>query len=176
MRVLLRSTIIAALSTPLLLVAPTAAFAAEHEDVTFAFEVTGSSVTNTITNASSTAIGCGTSLAPAPGGVLPPVGEVIQNGQSLYTNGQVEPGTSVQSIDNVPAGSYVVLASCTFTDGDTTTAWISDYPGLEDYVAQLPWVSHTVQQDSTLITVGETSPNPVPVPDLGAIISSGSAN
>ena len=172
MRTTLRTFTIASACTTLALVAPMSALAAEPEDITFSFAVTGSSVVNTITNSSGTVIGCGTSLAPAPDGVLPPVGEVIGNGQSLYTNGDTQPGTTVQTITDVPAGSYVALASCTSVDGDTTTAWISDYPGLDEFRTGLPWTSHRVEQSSTVVTV---EPN-ISTPDLGSILDSGSAS
>ena len=105
MRTTLRTLTIASACTTLALVAPASALAAEPEDITFSFAVDGTSVTNTITNSSGTVIGCGTSLAPAPNGVLPPVLEVIGNGQSLYTNGDTQPGSTVQTITDVPAGS-----------------------------------------------------------------------
>ena len=171
MRTTLRALTIASACTTLALVAPTSAFAAEAEDITFSFAVDGTSVTNTITNSSGTVIGCGTSLAPAPNGVLPPVLEVIGNGQSLYANGDTQPGQTVQTITDVPAGSYVALASCTSVDGDTTTAWISDYPGLDEFLSGLPWTSHKVEQSSTVVTVEPSAP----APDLGSLLDSGSA-
>ncbi|OZC85671.1 hypothetical protein CH274_02055 [Rhodococcus sp. 06-418-5] len=160
MRTTLRTLTIATACATLALAAPTSALAAEPGDITFSFAVDGTSVTNTITNTSGTVIGCGTSLAPAPNGILPPVGEVIGNGQSLYTNGDTQPGTTVQTIADVPAGSYVVLASCTSTEGETTTAWISDYPGLDEFLTPLPWTSYKVQQESTVVTVETASSFP----------------
>jgi hypothetical protein len=171
MRTTLRTLTIASACTTLALVAPASALAAEPGDITFSFAVDGPSVTNTITNSSGTVIGCGTSLAPAPNGVLPPVLEVIGNGQSLYTNGDTQPGSTVQTITDVPAGSYVALASCTSVDGDTTTAWISDYPGLDEFLNGLPWTSYKVEQSSTVVTVEPSTP----APDLGSLLDSGSA-
>ncbi|KZF08456.1 hypothetical protein A2J04_01140 [Rhodococcus sp. EPR-279] len=172
MRTTLRTLAIASACTTLALVAPASALAAEPEDIRFSFAVDGNSVTNTITNSSGTVIGCGTSLAPAPNGVLPPVLEVIGNGQSLYTNGDTQPGSTVQTIADVPAGSYVALASCTSVDGDTTTAWISDYPGLDEFLNGLPWTSHKVEQSSTVVTVEPSTPTTA----LGSLLNSGSAN
>lgn len=154
MRIFAQTTGVAAAATFLLLVSPASALAAEPGDVTFSFTAVGSGVQNTITNSSGSVIGCGTSLAPAPDGVLPPVGEVIGNGQSLYTNGEVPVGATTQTVTDVPAGTYVALATCTLVEGDTTTAWISDYEGLDEFLAQIPWTSYTVQQASTIVTVG----------------------
>ncbi|WP_415975714.1 hypothetical protein [Rhodococcus sp. 077-4] len=154
MRIFARTTGVAAAAALVLLVSPASALAAEPGDVTYSFTAVGSSIENTITNDSGNVITCTTSLAPAPDGVLPPVGEVIGNGQSLYESGEVPAGvTSTQVVTDVPAGTYVVLASCGLTEGDTTTVWISDYEGLEGFLAQTPWTSHTVQQASTIVTV-----------------------
>lgn len=153
MRIFARTTGVAAAAALLLLVSPASALAAEPGDVTYSFTAVGSSVENTITNNSSSVITCGTSLAPAPDGVLPPVGEVIGNGQSLYTGGEVSAGATTQVVADVPAGTYVVLASCGLTEGNSTTAWISDYPGLDEFLAQIPWTSYTVEQASAIVTV-----------------------
>ena len=153
MRILARTTGVAAAAALLLVVSPVSALAAESGDVTYSFIAVGSSVENTITNSSGSVITCGTSLAPAPDGVLPPVGEVIGNGQSLYTGGEVPAGATTQVVTDVPAGTYVALASCGLTEGDSTAAWISDYPGLDEFLAQIPWTSYTVEQASTIVTV-----------------------
>ena len=153
MRIFARTTGVAAAATFLLLVSPASALAAGPGDVTFSFTAYGSSVENTITNSSGSAITCTTSLAPAPDGVLPPVAEVLGSGQSLYTSGEVPVGATTQTVADVPVGTYVVLASCALTEGDATTAWISDYEGLDEFLAQFPWTSHTVQQASTVVTV-----------------------
>lgn len=153
MRIFARTTGVSAAAALLLLVLPASALAAEPGDVTYSFTAVGSSVENTITNNSGSVITCGTSLAPAPDGVLPPVGDVIGNGQSLYTGGEVPAGTTTQVVTDVPAGTYVALASCTLTEGDSTTAWISDYPGLDEFLAQIPWTSYTVEQASAIVTV-----------------------
>lgn len=153
MRTIMRAMAITAASASLSLIAATSAVAADPGDITFSFAVDGPSVVNTITNASDAAKHCGTSLAPAPGGVLPPVSEVLQNGQTLYATGEAQAGIAIQTVSDVPAGTYVVLASCSSTDGDTTTAWISDYPGLDEYLAELPWTSHTVVQASTIVVI-----------------------
>nr|WP_296770895.1 hypothetical protein [Rhodococcus sp. (in: high G+C Gram-positive bacteria)] len=178
MRKTVRTIAIAGGSAFLLLAAPLSAHAAEPDDVAFSFAVTASGVTNTISNASGVDLLCTTSLASTVDGVLPPVDEVIQNGPTLYASGQSAPGNSTQEVTDVPAGSYVVLASCALTEGDATTVWISDYPGLDEYLTPLPWTSHIVQQASPVVTIAgdPTPPNPVELPDLGSIIGSGSAN
>lgn len=153
MRILARTTGVAAAAALLLVGSSGTVLAAESNDVTFSFAAVGSSVENTITNSSGSVITCGTSLAPAPDGVLPPVGEVIGNGQSLYTGGEVPAGAVTQVVTDVPAGTYVALASCGLTEGDSTAAWISDYPGLNEFLAQIPWTSYTVEQASTIVTV-----------------------
>lgn len=173
MRTITRGLLVAAASAPLMLLTPAFASAAESTDVTFAFAVDGQSVTNTVTNNSGGTLFCGTSLAPAPGGVLPPVAEVIQNGQSLYTNGDVQSGSTTQTVVDVPAGSYVALASCTSDEGGVTTAWVSDYPGIDETLAQLPWTSYVVQEASPVLTV--TEPAPGLFPDLAELLGSGSA-
>ncbi|OZD04283.1 hypothetical protein CH275_13565 [Rhodococcus sp. 06-235-1A] len=144
----------ALLCAPVVLVFPATASAAQSTDVTNALEVDGPTVTNTITNNSGSELTCGTSLAPAPGGVLPPVWEVVGNGQMLYSTddaGQV--GISAQHVTDIPAGTYVALASCGTEGVDPTTAWVSDYPGLPDVLATLPWTSYTVQQASPIVTI-----------------------
>jgi hypothetical protein len=172
MRPLARVLIGAASCAPLMLLVPGTASAAEPTDVTYAFAVNGSSVTNTITNNSGAQLQCSTSLAPAPGGVLPPVAEVIGNGQSLYsTEPAGQPGVSTQTVADVPAGSYVVLATCGTQDSDPAFAWISDYPGIQDHLGTFPWTVFTVQQASTVVTVGP----PSLLPDLGSLLPSGSA-
>lgn len=153
MRILARTTGVAAAAALLLVGSSGTVLAAESNDVTFSFAAVGSSVENTTTNSSGSVITCGTSLAPAPDGVLPPVGEVIGNGQSLYTGGEVPAGAVTQVVTDVPAGTYVALASCGLTEGDSTAAWISDYPGLDEFLAQIPWTSYTVEQASTIVTV-----------------------
>ncbi|MDV6281974.1 hypothetical protein [Rhodococcus jostii] len=174
-----RTTLLAAATIPLAVAAAAPASAAETTDVIFAFTVDGSTVTNTITNNSGTNIGCGTSLAPAPDRVLPPVRDVLSAGQSLYETGEVQPGTTTQSVMDVPDGSYVALASCSRTDTDPAM-WISDYPGIEDYLAQWPGTEFTVQQASTVVTVAVAGEDPAPpaagdapdVDDLGTIFGS----
>lgn len=163
MRLITRAALVAAASIPLAVVAPALASAATADDVTFAYEVNGSAVTNTITNDSGTALMCGTSLAPAPGAVLPPVEDVLRAGQTLYTNGEVQPGTATQTVTNIPDGSYVVLASCSPV-ADPMTMWVSDYPGIADYLSGIPAITaFTVDQESTVVTV----PHVVPAgPDL----------
>lgn len=163
MRLITRAALVAAASIPLAVVAPALASAAAG-DVTFAYEVNGSAVTNTITNDSGTALMCGTSLAPAPGAVLPPVEDVLRAGQTLYTNGEVQPGTATQTVTDIPDGSYVVLASCSPV-ADPMIMWVSDYPGIADYLAGIPAITaFTVDQESAVVTV----PHVVPAgPDLG---------
>ncbi|SEM47252.1 hypothetical protein [Rhodococcus maanshanensis] len=166
-----RAALVAAASIPLAAVAPPAS-AATASDVTYNYSVNGSTVTNTITNNSGTPIGCATSLAPAPGGILPPVEDVLRAGQSLYANGEVQPGTSTQTVTDVPDGSYVVLASCGLTD--PMIWWVSDYPGIADYLTQIPGLTaFTVQQESTVVTIPATTPpTGGNLPDPGAIFGS----
>ncbi|MBY6414786.1 hypothetical protein HQ346_24610 [Rhodococcus sp. BP-252] len=172
MRPLARVLTGAAACAPLMLALPSTAAAAEPGDVTYSYAVNGSSVTNTITNNSGVQLQCGTSLAPAPGGVLPPVAEVLANGQTLYsTDPAGQPGVSTQTVSDVPAGDYVVLATCGTQDSDPAYAWISDYPGIQDQLGTFPWTVFTVQQASTVVTVGP----PSLIPDLGSLLPSGSA-
>ncbi|RIK12949.1 MAG: hypothetical protein DCC47_05605, partial [Acidobacteria bacterium] len=103
-----------------------------------------------------TPLDCMTGLAPAPGGVLPPVAEVIAQGQTLSTSGRVQPGVTTQTVTEIPDGTYVVLASCS-TDG-LATMWVSDYPGIADQLAPLPVTAYPVQQASPVVTVPATPP------------------
>ncbi|MFI6432886.1 hypothetical protein [Rhodococcus oryzae] len=168
MRLISRAALVAAASIPLAAVAPALASAATASDVTYAYTVNGSTVTNTIVNNSGTPLTCATSLAPAPGGVLPPVEDVLQNGQSLGASGEIQPGTVTQTVTDIPDGSYVVLASCGRYDTDPAM-WVSAYPGVEEYLKQFPVTAFTVQQESTVVTVPHTNPAG---PDLGAIFGS----
>lgn len=111
-----------------------------------------------------------------PDGVLPPVRDVLSAGQSLYETGEIQPGTPTQSVSDVPDGSYVALASCSRTDTDPAM-WVSDYPGIEDYLAQWPGTKFTVQQVSTVVTVPSVDPTPpaadnANLDDLGTIFGS----
>jgi hypothetical protein len=167
MRMTARTTFLAAAAIPLTIATAAPASAAEATDVTYAFSVTGSTVTNTITNNTGDTIGCTTSLAPAPGGVLPPVDDVLRSGQSLYRQGDIPPGITTQSVTDVPDGSYVALASCG-REGNDPAMWVSDYPGIEQYLIQFPMTAYTVQQASTVVTVPSiaTPPAGVLIPDL----------
>nr|WP_212669292.1 hypothetical protein [Rhodococcus sp. 06-621-2] len=160
-------------ATSALVVFPAAASAAEPTGVTYSFEVDGSTVTNTIINNTGSALACRTSLSPAPGGVLPPVWDVIGTGQTLYSADDTgETGVSTQSVTDVPAGTYMALATCGTQNEDPATVWISDYPGLTEVLATVPWTSYTVQQASPVVTIGE----PVPTrADLGSLLGWGSA-
>nr|WP_027503766.1 hypothetical protein [Rhodococcus sp. UNC23MFCrub1.1] len=160
MRMLTRTLLGTAAAIPLALATPGLAAAAEPTDVTYSFAVDGTSVTNTITSAADGTLSCATSLAPAPDGVLPPLEDILGPGQTLYDGGDIEPGTSTQTVSDVPPGSYVVLATCALRDGDATEAmWVSDYPGFAEYMATvLPWTVYTVQQASTVFTVPEAAP------------------
>ena len=168
-------TVLTAATIPLPIAAAPVS-AAEATDVTYSFGVDGSTVTNTITNNTGVTIGCGTSLAPAPDGVLPPVRDVLSAGQSLYETGDIPPGTTTQSVLDVPDGSYVALASCSRHDTDPAM-WVSAYPGLEEYLAQWPGTKFTVEQASTVVTVPSIAPAPpaAAIPDasdLGKIFGS----
>ncbi|MFC4604400.1 hypothetical protein [Rhodococcus kronopolitis] len=169
MRLITRAALIAAASIPLSIATPALASAAGADQVTFAYEVSGSAVTNTITNNSGTALMCGTSLAQGPGAVLPPVEDVLRAGQTLYANGEVQPGTATQTVTDIPDGSYVVLASCSPV-ADPMTMWVSDYPGIADYLAGIPAITaFTVDQESTVVTVPHVEPAR---PDLGELFGS----
>lgn len=158
MRLIIRAALIAAASIPLAVATPALASAATADQVTFAYEVSGSAVTNTITNNSGTALMCATSLAPAPGAVLPPVEDVLRAGQTLYANGEVQPGTATQTVTDIPDGSYVVLASCSPV-ADPMTMWVSDYPGIADYLAGIPAITaFTVQQESAVVAIPQADP------------------
>jgi hypothetical protein len=165
MRLIAYTTLFGTAAIPLAVAAPAQASVAEAEatDVIFAFTVSGSTVTNTITNNSSTTLTCGTALAPAPGGGLPPVRDVPSAGHTLHETGEVQPGTT-QSVLDIPDGSYVALASCSRADTDPAI-WISDYPGIGDYLEQWPGAEFTVQQTSTVVTVPSGDPHhPPPLP------------
>lgn len=164
----------ACLCAPALLAFPAAASAAGPSDVTYAFAVDGSTVTNTITNNSGNTLTCATSLAPAPGGVLPPVWEVIGPGQTLYsTDPAGQPGVSTQSVTDIPAGTYVALATCGTENVDPATLWVSDYPGLSEVLATVPWIAYTVQQASPIVTIDESAPV---LPDLGSLPGTGTGS
>jgi len=111
--------------------------------LTYAFDVDGSTGINTITNNSCSELTCGTSLAPAPGGVLPPVWDVIGNGQTLCSIDDAGQAGRNQypARYRYPAGAYVAPASCVTEGVDPTTVWVSDHPGLPDVLATLPWTS-----------------------------------
>ncbi|MGV9865182.1 hypothetical protein [Rhodococcus koreensis] len=175
MRTIARTTLLAAATIPLAIAAAPAS-AAEATDVTYAFGVDGSTVTNTITNNTGATIGCTTSLTLAPDGVLPPIAEVVGPGQSLYQQDDIPPGTTTQSVLDVPDGSYVALASCG-REGDDPALWVSDYPGVEQFLVQFPMPAYTVEQASSVVTVPSVAPAPpaVAIPDasgLGQIFGS----
>lgn len=132
--------------------APSLASASTAADVTFAYSASGSTVSNTITNNSGGALQCSTSLANAPGGVLPPIEVTIGPGQTIYESGVIPTGTTVQTINDIPDGSYVVLASCGSVD-EPTSMWVSDYPGLEPYLAMFPYTTYAVQQASWVVSL-----------------------
>lgn len=168
MRTTARTTLLAAAAIPLAIATAAPASAAEATDVTYAFSVTGSTVTNTITNNTGATIGCTTSLAAAPGGVLPPLDDLMRSGQSLYQQDDIPPGTTTQSVTDVPDGSYVALASCG-REGTDPAMWVSNYPGIEQYLVQFPMTAYIVQQASTVVTVPSVDPAPPAaalVPDL----------
>ena len=174
MRWISRATLAAATSLPLALAAPALASAADASDITFSYTVNGSTVTSTVTNNSNTSVFCGVGLGSAPGGVLPPVEDVLGAGQTLYANGEVQPGTATQTITDIPDGSYVILASCMRTDPTPTIMWVSDYPGIADYLAGLPTTTaFTVGQASTAVTIPHVdTPLATTFPDLAALFES----
>ncbi|MBB3037044.1 hypothetical protein [Hoyosella altamirensis] len=176
MRPIARTALVAAAAFPLALTSPGLAAAAEPTDVSYAYAVSGSSVTNTITNNSGSVLQCATSLAPAPEGVLPPVEEVLRNGQTLYAVGEVQPGGATQTVSDVPDGTYVVLATCSSDDTDPAM-WVSDYPGIEETLQLFPATAFTVQEASRVVTIPGGAPTPAEpaVPDLLTLLFSGSA-
>lgn len=86
--------------------------------------------------------------------------------------GPGQPGVSTQSVTDIPAGTYVALATRGTENVDPANLWISDYPGLSEVLATVPWTAHTVQQASPIVTIDESSPVP---PDLGSLAGTGSA-
>ncbi|MDH6285076.1 hypothetical protein [Prescottella agglutinans] len=171
MRLASRAALVAATAIPLAMVAPAVASATDASEVTYSFTVDGSRVKNTITNNTGTTLTCGTALAPAPGGVLPPVADVITAGQTLYDHGEVQPGVTTQAVTEIPDGAYVVLATCG-RDGSDPAMWVSDYPGIEDYLKPFQMPAFTVQQASTVVTVPNTAPPAAGSVDLGTMFGS----
>ena len=164
MRSIIRTAGLTAAVAAFTVAAPAIGSAADAGEVGYAFGVDGTNVTNTITNTTGGVLTCTTSLAPAPGGVLPPISEVTGPGQTLYASGQVQPGTTTQTVTEVPDGSYVALATC--VNADNTAMWASDYPGIGDILALFPLTAFAVQQSSTVVTVPTEVPAPL-VPELG---------
>ena len=165
MRSIIRTTVLAAAVAGSAMAAPAIGAAADAGEVGYVFGVDGANVTNTITNTTDGVLTCTTSLALAPGGVLPPIGEVTGSGQTLYASGQVQPGTTTQTVTDVPDGSYVALATC--VDADNTAMWVSDYPGIGEILALFPSTAFAVQQSSTVVTVPTDAAAPsVPEPGL----------
>ena len=152
MRSITRAALVGAAALPLAMAAPSLASATTAADVTFAYSSSGSTVSNTITNNSGTPLQCITGLAPAPGGVLPPIEDTIGSGQTIYESGVIPTGTTVQTVTDIPDGSYVVLASCGSLD-EPMSMWASDYPGLETYLAMFPFTTYAVQQASWVATL-----------------------
>ncbi|MCL2533706.1 MAG: hypothetical protein FWE39_06025 [Nocardiaceae bacterium] len=175
MRLMTRGALVAAAAVPLAVTAPALAAAATTGDVTYSYFVVGSTITNTITNHSGGPLTCMTALSPAPGGVLPPVADVIAAGQSLYDQGDIPVGTTTQTITDVPAGSYVVLASCGRFDGFNSGLWVSAYPGVDQFLGAFPPPVFTVGQVSSVATVpgsGPVAPTPGVHPGGGLVFGS----
>ncbi|SNT52810.1 hypothetical protein [Rhodococcoides kyotonense] len=172
MRTFARAVFVSAAAAPMILAAAGIASAAESTDVTYAFEVDGSTLTNTITNNTGGTLNCTTSVALAPGGELPPIFEL--GGQTIAETGEDLPGVTTQTLTDLPPGSYVALATCWGT-AEGSPMWVSDYPGIEQVLAQFPNESFAVQQASTVFDIpgGETAPPAFP--DLGELLRSGSA-
>lgn len=164
MRSTVRATLITMAIVPLSVAAPALAAAADADDVTYAFGVDGANVTNTITNNTGGVLICTTSLASAPGGILPPIWEVTGPGQTLYASSEVQPGTTTQTVTDIPDGSYVALATC--GNADNTAMWASDYPGIGEILDLFPMDTFAVQQASTVVTVPAPTPG-LPAPDAG---------
>ncbi|AMY19563.1 MULTISPECIES: hypothetical protein [Nocardiaceae] len=169
MRTRARTVLIASIVAPLAIAASGTAAAADPSDITYAYEVVGNTVTNTITSTADETVRCATSLADAPGAELPPLETVLFEQHQLSAAGTAAPGTTVtQTVLDVPPGSYVVLATCMLGEADTTQAWwLSDYPGLAEFAGNLvPWSTYTVQQQSTVVTIKEAAQEPV-LPEFG---------
>ena len=167
MRSITRAALVGAATLPLAMAAPTPASASTAADVSFAYTASGSTVTNTITNNSGVPLHCGTLLGNAPGGVLPPVEDTLRAGQTIGTTGEIPTGTTAQVVTDIPAGSYVVLATC--TSGEATSMWISDYPGIEPYLTVFPYTVYTVQQASWVVTIPSADiPTPETVVNFGS--------
>ena len=177
MRLIARTALVTAAAIPLAVGLPGSASAAEKADVSYVYTANASSVTNTITNNSGSPLTCATALAPAPGGVLPPVEDVLRNGQQLGSSGEIQPGITAQVVADIPDGPYVVLATCSRSATDPAM-WVSDYPGIEATLAQFPMPGFAVQEASRVITfpAGPTGQQPGSLPDPGSLLGSGSAN
>ncbi|MDV8004601.1 hypothetical protein [Rhodococcus sp. IEGM 1318] len=168
MRSITRAALIGAAALPLAMAAPSLASASTAADVTFAYSASDSTVSNTITNNSGGALQCSTSLGNAPSGVLPPIEVTIGPGQTIYESGVIPTGTTVQTINDIPYGSYVVLASCSSVD-EPTSMWVSDYPGLEPYLAMFPYTTYAVQQASWVVSLPSAgAPTPAPGVNFGS--------
>lgn len=174
MGLIARTAIVVTAALPLAFGLPGTASAAGSADVSYAFTANGSTVTNTITNNSGAALTCLTALAPAPGGTLPPVEDVLANGQTLGSSGEIQGGVTAQPVPDIPNGTYVVLATCS-RSGTDPAMWVSKYPGIEATLAQFPMPGFTVEEASRVVTVpaGQASG---PLPDLSSLLGSGSAN
>ncbi|WFR70990.1 hypothetical protein P9209_16435 [Prescottella defluvii] len=103
--------------------------------------------------------------------MLPPVADVIGPGQTLYDHGEIQPGVTSQAVAGIPDGTYVTLASCG-RDGSDPAMWVSDYPGIEDYLKPFPTPTFTVLQASTVVAVPNTAPPAAGSVDLGAMFGS----
>ncbi|MDG3009770.1 hypothetical protein G4X40_06375 [Rhodococcus sp. D2-41] len=162
MRLISRAALVTAAAIPSAVLAPAMASAVTPGDVSYSYSVRGSTVTNTIINHSGAPLTCGTSLAPAPGGVLPPVAGVIAAGQTLYDQGVIPVGTATQTVTDIPAGSYVVLATCSRSDGLNSGMWVSAYPGVDPFLKAFPLPVFTVRQASSIVSVPGDGPVPPP--------------
>ncbi|WP_420878993.1 hypothetical protein [Rhodococcus sp. (in: high G+C Gram-positive bacteria)] len=152
MRLLSRMALGAAMTVPLAGMVPAVATAADASEVTYSFTVTGSSVVNTITNNTGVPLTCGTALAPAPGGVLPPVADIIMAGQTIFTQGEVAPGVTAQTVTDIPDGSYIALATCGRYDA-TPAMWVSAYPGIEEYLVPFQMPAFAVEEASPIVVI-----------------------
>ena len=150
MRLITRAAFVTAASIPLVLATSGVASAAEATDVTYAFDVEGSTLTNTITNNSGGPLTCTTTVASAPEGELPPVAELSD--QTLVDNGTIEPGVTSQTLPELPDGTYVALATCV-GEGEQGALWVSDYPAIEETLELFPNESFAVGETSPVIDV-----------------------
>lgn len=150
MRLITRAAFVTAASIPLVLATAGTASAAEATDVSYAFDLDGRVLTNTITNNSGGPMTCTTTVALAPGGELPPIEELSD--QTLADSGEVQPGVTTQTLTELPDGTYVALATCVGV-APGSALWVSNYPDVGEVLDLFPNESFAVEQASPVIVV-----------------------